>query len=59
MKHYTGRTERMSWATKRFFHYVDASGNRQSGECWELCYETPEQEAQHQILKAEGAKSRP
>jgi hypothetical protein len=56
---YTGRTQRMSWATKRFFRYVDAAGNDQSGECWDLHYETPEQEAEHKRLIESARPARP
>lgn len=50
---YTGKTERMSWATKRFFRYVDANGKEIPGSTgWDWFYETPEQKAHHERCKA-------
>lgn len=46
MRHYTGRTERMSWATKRFFQYL-AAGGGVVGSGYDLAYESPEQELAH------------
>jgi hypothetical protein len=45
-RHYTGRTERMSWATKRFFQYVAADGEV-VGSGYDFAYESPEQERAH------------
>jgi hypothetical protein len=58
--HYTGEREVMPWATKRRFAHLDSSGAEIPGaRGWELVYETPEQETEHERLIRDAHRALP